>query len=77
MDAQKPVSENPALQVTSKLSLDEPGNRPAPVPGLGQERLEVFRNDLVENRRVCAAGSVRARGNASVSSEASWDRRPD
>jgi hypothetical protein len=66
MDAQEPVGEDPALQVMPKLSLDEPRDRPAPIAGPGQERLEVLRHNAVENRLVGAAGSVRARGDASV-----------
>ncbi len=49
MDAQEPVGEDPASQVMPKLSFDEPRNRPAPIAGPGQERLEVIRNDAVED----------------------------
>jgi hypothetical protein len=59
------VGEDPALQESPELSLDEPWRGAAAVAGPGEKRLELFRDDVVENGLVRPARSVGVRECAS------------
>ena len=65
MHAQKSVGENSALQKAPELSFDEARRWATAVAGPGEKRLELLRDNLVQDSFVCPAGSVRARGDAS------------
>jgi hypothetical protein len=67
MDAQESVGEDPALQKSSKLSLDETRRRAIAGAGPCEKCLEVFADHLVKDSLVWAAGSVGGRGEASGS----------
>ncbi len=67
MNAQESVGEDPALQKAPELSLDEARWRATAVAGPSEKRLELLRDDLVQDCFVCPAGSVDARGDASGS----------
>ena len=62
-----PMGEDSALQEVPKLALDESWWRTTSVAGPSEKRLELLRNDLVENGLVRSTGSVRGRGGASGS----------
>ncbi len=51
MGTQKPMSEYPALEIRTDLSLDEPSDGRALPSRPSQEGFELFTNDLVQKRR--------------------------
>jgi hypothetical protein len=65
MDPEESVGQDPAFEKPPELSFDEPRRWAIAVTRAGQERLELFGDDLVQDGFVGPAGSVGGRGNAS------------
>ena len=65
--AKEAVGEDPALQETSKLSLDESRRRAVAITGPGQKRFQLVGDDSIEDGLVRPSRNVRARGDASGS----------
>jgi len=66
MHPQKSMRENPALEISADLSLDESGNRRALPSRASQEGLELFADDFVEKCLFGFVAFVSDSGQASV-----------
>lgn len=62
------MSEDPAREEAPELALNKSGRQTTPVTGPGEKRLELLRDDLIENRFVRPTGRIGARGNLSDNS---------
>jgi hypothetical protein len=62
MQAKEAVFQNATFQKRSKLVLDETRNGTASCPLQGEERLQMFGHDLVQNGMLRIAGTIAASG---------------
>jgi len=61
MNAQKTECRDCAIQEQSQLALDEPGDRPISFPLPGQEGLQIFSDDAIEDTFFSVAGTIDGR----------------
>ena len=63
MHAQEAMGEHPALEIGAQLSFDETGNRLTPLARVGEKRLELFADDLMQERLLRLAAFVLGHAN--------------
>jgi len=61
MNAQEAVCRDTTIQKQSQFALDKPGNRMVPFRLPGQEGLQIFSDDAIEDTFFSVAGTVDGR----------------
>jgi len=61
MNAQETECRDSAIQKQSQFALDEPGDRPISFPLPGQEGLQIFSDDAIEDTFFSVAGTIDGR----------------
>jgi len=61
MNAQETECRDSAIQKQSQFALDEPGDRPISFPLPGQEGIQIFSDDAIEDTFFSVAGTIDGR----------------